>query len=73
MVAVVAERCVIGVDVGGTKILAGVVDPDLGVHHRVQRPSQGHDAQSLLEALADVVREASEAVDDEILEFITTG
>ena len=67
MVAVVAERCVIGVDVGGTKILAGVVDAKLGVRHRVQRPSQGHDTQGLLEALADLVREAAESVDDEIL------
>ncbi len=67
MVAVVAAPCVIGVDVGGTKILAGTVDADLGVRHRVQRPSQGHDTQSLLDLLAEVVQEAAAAADGDVL------
>ena len=67
MVAVVAAPCVIGVDVGGTKILAGTVDADLGVRHRVQRPSQGYDTQSLLDLLAEVVQEAAQAADGDVL------
>jgi glucokinase len=29
-----AAGCVIGVDLGGTKLLAGTVDPSLEVQHR---------------------------------------
>jgi predicted NBD/HSP70 family sugar kinase len=32
-----AARRVIGVDVGGTKLLAGVLDGGMAVHHRTQR------------------------------------
>ena len=61
MVPYVAAPCVIGVDVGGTKMLAGLVDADLGVHHRVQRSSRGFDTQGLLDALAELVREVAQA------------
>jgi len=67
MVAAVAAPCVIGVDIGGTKVLAGVVDADLGVHHRVQRPSQGHDTIRLLDTLAAMVRGAADAAPGEVL------
>lgn len=46
--------CVIGVDLGGTKLLAGVVDGGLAVHHRAFRPAP---AAGVLDALEDVVRE----------------
>ena len=46
--------CVIGVDLGGTKLLAGVVDSDLVVRHRAFRPSPKAGA---LEAIEEVVRE----------------
>ena len=36
-------RRAIGVDLGGTKLLAGAVDPGLGVHHRAQRTVTGLD------------------------------
>ncbi len=46
---------VIGVDLGGSKLLAGAIDPELGVHHRVQRTVVGLDQQALLDVTADVV------------------
>lgn len=66
MVAAVADRCVIGVDVGGTKVLAGVVDEQLAVRHRAQRSPQDLDTPALLDALAKMVLEAVDAVNDDI-------
>ena len=48
---------VIGVDLGGTKLLAGAVDPALGVHHRVQRTVVGLDQQALLDVAVEAVTE----------------
>ena len=48
---------VIGVDLGGTKILAGIVDRDGVVHERVERPTVTTSQAALLDQLADVVRE----------------
>lgn len=48
---------VIGVDLGGTKLLAGAVDPQLGVHHRVQRTVSGLDQRALLDLAVEVVGE----------------
>jgi glucokinase len=62
MVACVPEGCVIGVDLGGTKLLAGLVAPDLRVLERVYRlapPSD--DPEDLLQLVADQVRELSES------------
>jgi glucokinase len=59
-------RRVIGVDLGGTKLLAGVVDPGLGVHHRTQRPVVGLDQQALLDVAVDAVTEGREAAGVEI-------
>jgi glucokinase len=59
--------CVIGVDLGGTKLLAGVVDSDLNVHHRVYRHArESHDTERLLNALVDAVEEARAASAEEI-------
>jgi glucokinase len=49
---------VIGVDLGGTKLLAGVVDGDLRVHHRTRRLAQGLDQPALLDTAVEAVREA---------------
>jgi glucokinase len=49
---------VIGVDLGGTKLLAGDVDPELGVHHRVQRTVTGLDQPALLDVAVQAVTEA---------------
>jgi len=54
--------CVIGVDLGGTKVLAGAVDADLEVHHRAQRTVAGLSREALLDTVAEAVVEASEAV-----------
>jgi glucokinase len=53
--------CVIGVDLGGTKLLAGVVDPDLNVHHRAHRWARGSDASAVLEIIVGAVREVRDA------------
>jgi glucokinase len=50
-------RRFIGVDMGGTKLLAGAVDAALGVHHRVQRPLAGLSAIKLLDVAAEAVAE----------------
>ena len=56
-----AARRVIGVDLGGTKLLAGVVDPSLGVHHRTQRTVSGLQQRALLDVAVDAVAESREA------------
>ena len=66
MVADVARECVIGVDLGGTKLLAGAVDADLHVHHRAQRFSRGTDQAELIEIVVDTVREVRESIDGDV-------
>ncbi len=58
----VVERGVIGVDLGGTKLLAGAVDADLGVHHRTNRLIYGLDQDGLVQMVADAVEEVRTAV-----------
>jgi glucokinase len=53
--------CVIGVDLGGTKLLAGVIDGDLRVHHRTRRLALGLDQPALLDTAVAAVREAVDA------------
>ncbi len=48
---------VIGVDLGGTKILAGIVDADGRIHETVERPTNTTSQTALLDALAGIVRE----------------
>ena len=48
---------VIGVDLGGTKILAAVVDRSGKVHERVERPTVTTSQAALLDELADLARE----------------
>ena len=63
----VPARCVIGVDLGGTKLLAGAVDSErLTVHHRARREAFGLDQSALIEAVVDAVEEASGAVGGEV-------
>jgi glucokinase len=50
-------RRTIGVDIGGTKLLAGVVGSGLEVHHRTQRTVAGLDQSSLLDVIVDAVEE----------------
>jgi glucokinase len=66
IVADMSSRRVIGVDVGGTKLLAGVVDAGYGVHYRAQRSVLGLDQSALLATAVAAVKEASEAAGAEV-------
>lgn len=61
-----AGRCVIGVDLGGTKLLAGAVDADLDVHHRAHRLAPASDRQAVLDAVVSAVEEARAAAGGEV-------
>lgn len=52
-----APRFVIGIDLGGTKLAGGLVDQDLRVHDRVQRPVDGRDPLTLLDSVQNAVQE----------------
>lgn len=47
----------IGIDLGGTKLAAGVVSEDLVVHHRAHRFSRGADQAEILDRLVEVIDE----------------
>jgi glucokinase len=57
-------RRVIGIDAGGTKLLGGVVDEDLVVHHRVHRTWRGADRAETLDIFVEAVDEARAAAPD---------
>lgn len=59
--------CVIGADLGGTKLLAGVVDPALNVHHRALRRARGRDEAEVLDTVLSAVGEARDAAEAEVL------
>ena len=50
-------RRVIGIDAGGTKLLGGVVDEQMVVHHRVHRTWRGADRTETLDIFTDAVEE----------------
>jgi glucokinase len=56
-----AGRRTIGVDMGGSKLLAGAVDPDLSVHHRSQRSLLGLDQGEVVAAAVEAVEEVRDA------------
>jgi glucokinase len=58
-----ADACVIGVDLGGTKLLAGAVDAQLRVHHRAYRLAR---PSAALETIVAAVEEAREATTREV-------
>jgi glucokinase len=61
-----SARRTIGVDLGGTKLLAGAVDPRLGVHHRVHRSVSGLNQRALLDLCVEAVTEARDSAGDEV-------
>jgi len=65
-VAHVPDACVIGVDLGGTKLLAGAVDADLTVHHRAHRSSRGTTQAELLDIVVEAVTEVRDVVETEV-------
>lgn len=56
-----AAGSVIGVDLGGTKLLAGALDGEFNVHHRVHRTARGLAQADLLEVIVDAVTAAVHA------------
>jgi glucokinase len=59
-------RRTIGVDMGGSKLLAGAVDAELSVHARTQRPLIGLDQSALLDVAVDAVEETRATADGEV-------
>jgi glucokinase len=59
----VSTGCVIGVDLGGTKLLAGAVDPALNVHHRATRTARGIGQAEVLDAVVAAVDEVRDATE----------
>lgn len=60
-----AERCVIGVDVGGTKLLAGVVDRDLGIRARHRREISGLGKVEVIDEIVAAIEQVRGEVADE--------
>jgi glucokinase len=61
---------VIGIDAGGTKLLGGVVDEQMVVHHRVHRTWRGADRQETLDILTGAVEEIRAAAPEvEVIGF----
>jgi glucokinase len=52
---------VIGIDLGGTKMLAGVIDDELDVHTRIHKVVTGLSQGELVDALAATIEDAREA------------
>ena len=46
----------VGIDIGGTKVLAGVVDSRGNVLERQQRPTLGHDVAAVENTIVDLVQ-----------------
>src|ERR671929_905402 len=61
-----AAGCVIGVDLGGTKLLAGTVDGDLRVHHRAYRRVPGMEGGAVLDTVLEAIAEARETAPDDV-------
>jgi glucokinase len=57
-------RRVIGIDAGGTKLLGGVVDQEMVVHHRVHRTWRGADRQETIDIFTEAVEEVRAAAPD---------
>jgi glucokinase len=59
-------RRIIGVDMGGSKLLAGAVDPELSVHYRTQRSLTGLDQTQLLDVAVEAVEDVRESAEGEV-------
>ncbi len=59
-------RRTIGVDMGGSKLLAGAVDAEFSVHSRTQRQLLGLDQAALLDVAVEAVEEARALADGEV-------
>lgn len=63
----------IGIDLGGTKLAAGVVSGDLTVHHRLKRPSVGLTQDEVFELIVTSIEELSAKSADVPVEAIGLG
>jgi glucokinase len=63
----VAVSSSIGIDVGGTKILAGLVDAKGCVLHQARRQSARNDPTNVLNTVCEVVEELQRASDDAVV------
>ena len=63
----VIDGLIIGVDVGGTKIAAGVVDAEGRILRTARRPSPRRDPEAVLAEVASVVAELRESSADDIV------
>lgn len=61
-----AATCTIGVDLGGTKLLAGVVDGDLAVHARAHRAAQALTLHEVLDTVVSAIDEVRAAAPSEV-------
>lgn len=61
-----SPECVIGVDLGGTKVLAGALDDDLTVHHRVYKTVHGLPQRELVEVIVAAVEEVRASAPHEV-------
>lgn len=62
-----AAGCVIGVDLGGTKLLAGVVDAELKVHHSTYRLARPDDESAVVNQLVETIAEMRGVTGPEVL------
>jgi glucokinase len=58
-----AAPCVVGVDMGGTKLLAGALDENLNVHHRAHRDMRELELDPLLDVVVEAVSEVRDAAE----------
>ncbi|MBO0866980.1 MAG: ROK family glucokinase [Micromonosporaceae bacterium] len=63
----------IGVDIGGTKVLAGVVDPDGNVLTRARRDTPAEDVPRMLERVVEVIDELRAAYEVEAVGIGAAG
>jgi glucokinase len=63
----VSGQCVIGVDLGGTKVIAGAVDAQLRVHQRAQRPAFSEDQKMVLDRVVEAVAEVRDSTPFEVV------
>ena len=64
---------ILTLDVGGTKIAAGLVDPDGTIVHRGQRPTPRGDAEAVWAAVEDVGSHVEWMADAEAIRFTSAS
>jgi glucokinase len=63
----IAPGVTIGVDIGGTKIAAGVVDGSGNILTTARRPTPRHDSGAVLNDVADVINELQAGIDGSVV------